>query len=381
LIPGPDLAKRVNESDTIVVATIRSGTTTYAGEKASSDIVLHVRRVLKGTAIPGADIAAFLSGKGSFIYPEASLRAAPPLHGIWYLKSRTGGFEVVPRAPGYGELHLAGTWLPEEAPPGEIGDTPADSVSNEIVSALKWLATTHGDELKPDTRVETVGGRRVPHLLIGKFGSQMFSLRDELRTLPAETTHAAYRTLAGEPSPHLRSTGIAGLISLNDPEGPKRAAADLKQLSETADVTAIVQALMGYDNASDAGAVRAIAGLAESDLEIPLLKETASYALRALHTREAVPAFIVLLDSKQSTVRANALAGICLFVRNAVTVSPDAVRTMAWMTAREPAPFRTAETDRYCWMGGPPEGAARATEHVAFWKTWWLEHAGEFAKR
>jgi hypothetical protein len=376
LVPGPDLARRINESDAIVVATIRSGTTTSVGDRTWSDFVLHIHRVLKGSVIPGMEAGASLKGRGAFVHTEALVRTAPPLHGIWYLKSSGGGFEVVSRAPDNGELHLAGTWLPDEAPPGRMGSTPAESVTNEIISALRWLAATHADELKPVARVETAGGRRPASSTSGSFGGEMMALRDDLRTLPHDTILTAYRELADDSSPHLRVIGVAGLISLNDAEGPKRAAAELKSLSEATDVSPIVDAVFGYYNASDAEAVRAIGRLAEMQLA-KRLTENASYALRVLHTREAAPALIAMLDSDEPTVRANALAGICLFVRNAVTVSPDSVRTMSWMAAREPTPFRTAETDRYCWMGGPPEEAARATDHVAFWKAWWREHAAE----
>lgn len=374
LLPGPDLRRQIQESDAIVVARILNGTTSVAGDRVSSDIVLRVDRVLKGVLVSGTDINATIEGRGDFVFPQTSVRPAPDLYGIWFLKSEGGKYTLLPPAPDYGELYRAVVQLPAEAPAGEQGRTPAESVRNELLSALRWLTRAHGDELRPTTQVETVGNRRVPHITFSKYGGQAAGLTDNLRKLPAEILRSAYLQLADEESPHLRSIAISGLISINDPEGPKRAAAELKALSASAHVNPIVQSLSGYHNANDPDAVRAIARLAETDLPIPLLKENASYALRVLHTKEAVPVLIALLDSDEAPVRANALAGICLFVRNAVTVTPDAVRTMSWMSSREPAPLRTAETDRFCWIGGTPEEAARLTDHVAFWKDWWQNH-------
>jgi hypothetical protein len=377
LIPGPDLARQIDESDAIVVAKVRSGTTTSAGERISSNFVLRVERVLKGAVVPGTDIHASLEGRGDFIYPQTSVRPVPDFYGIWFLKSGTGAYSVVSRAPNHGELHIALTSLPDGAAAPMAGKTPAESVLNELVSSLRWLAAAHRHELKPTRHVETAGDRRVPSFTFGRFGSEFVALAESLRTLPAETVHIAYRQLAEEQSPHLRSLAIAGLTGLNDPEGPKRAAAEFESLSKSVDVNPIVQSVMGYHNASDAGAVRAVAQLAAADASNAGLPENASYSLRVLHTKDAMPALVALLDSDEAAVRANALAGICLFIRNAATVTPDAVRTMAWMTSHEPTPFRSPDTDRYCWMGGMPDEAARLTGHVQFWKAWWREHAAE----
>ena len=48
---------------------------------------------------------------------------------------------MVSRNGDYGELFAAPVLLPEVAPPGRPGTTPAESVLNEIVSGLRWLAT------------------------------------------------------------------------------------------------------------------------------------------------------------------------------------------------------------------------------------------------
>src|SRR5438876_1167063 len=88
LIPQPNLAKRIELADVIVVAKVISGTTLASGSRVSSDIVLHVARVLKGELLPGGDIAAHLEGGGYFGVPNARQSAiTPKLYGIWFLNS------------------------------------------------------------------------------------------------------------------------------------------------------------------------------------------------------------------------------------------------------------------------------------------------------
>ncbi len=96
LIPGPNLAKRIEMADAIVVATLISGTTFASGSQVSNDIVLHVNRVLKGDLIPGSDIAAHLEGRGYFVAPSAKQSPiAEKLYGIWFLSSAARPYVVI----------------------------------------------------------------------------------------------------------------------------------------------------------------------------------------------------------------------------------------------------------------------------------------------
>ena len=92
-----------------------------------------------------------------------------------------------------------------------------------------------------------------------------------------------------------------------------------------------------------------------------------------------MPALITLLDSGDPEVGGQALNGICLFVRNAPIVTPQSIPSGTWRQSREPAPFRTRETDTYCWMNPLPASWA-PPEYKAFWKSWWRDHGPEVTR-
>ena len=83
LVPGPNLAKRVDSSAIIVVAGVVSGTSFASGDRISSDLVLHIDRVLKGDATPGSEIGARLTGRGYFMAANSRQRSVTePVYGI-----------------------------------------------------------------------------------------------------------------------------------------------------------------------------------------------------------------------------------------------------------------------------------------------------------
>jgi hypothetical protein len=342
LVPGANLAERIQKADSIVVAKLNSATTRASGSQVASDITLHVDRVLKGGVIPGTDLAAHLEGRGYFASPTPEqLTTNEKLYGIWFLASSDGRYTVVSRDGKYGELYSAPVLLPEGAPAGKTGETPAASVANELASALRFVT---------DKR----------------------RLLEAFQTLDASTTLPLDREFAADPSAALRVVGIQGLIAANDPEGMKLAAAQWSELAATAEVNPIINALMAYSNASDAEAVRALGALALRDRPEPGLRENAVYALRAIHTKDALPPLMALLDDSAERVRPVALSGLCLYVRNAPVVTPESIPSMSWMQSRPPAPLLNPETEHWCLLGGTKGTAGELDAYVSFWKTWWI---------
>ena len=367
LIPGPNLAKRTEAADLIVVGPLVRGTTSASGSRVSSDIAIEARRVLKGNLVPGTQVAAHLEGRSYFVAPKASQTAIEQrLFGIWFLASDPVRSQVISRDGQFGELYFAAPMLPEEAPAGKPGGSPAESVANEIAAALRWLAETRGG-----------AGRPLP----GAYAGQFRSLTEDLASLGPSRTLPVYMEFAGDASPVLRAAGIQGLIAAGDPEGVKRAAADWDELAAAADVQPIAMSLMGYSNTADADAVRALGVLALRRDAGAGLRESAAYALRAIHTKEALPALAALLEDSGERVQSYALSGFCLFVRNGPTVTPQSVPSMSWMQSREPAPYLTAEAQQYCLMGGGPDPARGMAGYVGFWKSWWNAHRGELEDR
>jgi hypothetical protein len=377
LIPGPNLARRTESADAIVVAKLVGGTTLASGTQVSSDIVLRVDRVLKGDVIPGSTIAAHLEGRGYFTVVNAKQSDAQPLYGIWFLTSAPRPYTVISRDGNFAELHFAPVILPEDAPAGKPGDTPAASVANELVTALRWLVETHGAQLSQRAQHS---GTPEERLLVALSFSQFRTLTDDFSSLNASTTLPVHRQFALDKSAALRAVGIRGLIAANDPEGVKRAAADWSELAASADVGPIASSLMGYSNDRDREAVRALGALALRDPAEPGLRESAVYALRAIHTKETLPALVALLDHKEERVRPYALSGLCLFVRNAPPVTSESIPSMSWLQSRQPVPFLNPETQRYCLLGGLPDRSAELDAYASFWKSWWQKYRVEFGE-
>jgi hypothetical protein len=337
MIPPPNLAKQVEAADAIVVAKLVRGTTVASGDRISSDLILHIDRVLKGNLIPGAEVAATLEGRNLFVGGVRTSSPTPQVYGIWFLSSSS----VLPRLESIGDPFMAPVILPEQAPAGGHGNTPEASVAKELISALRWLAN-------------------------GKSQGEFSTLADNFRTLSPATILPLYRQLATEQSLNLRAVGIQGLIAANEPEGPIQLAADWTQL--TAAYPQIGMPLMSYSNEDPSG-VRALGS--------PALREHAVYALRAIHTKEALSALAALLDSTNVLTQSQALSGFCLFVRNAPTITPQSVPSMAWLQTRPPTPLLNPETERYCHLGGKLDNPSA---HVNFWKSWWSTHQSELER-
>ena len=374
LIPGPNLAKRVELAESIVVAKVVSGTTRGFGSQVSSDIVLHVNRVLKGDLIPGTDVAAHLEGRGYFVVPTVKQSTiTDQLYGIWFLGSTSRPYTVISRDGTYGEIHFAPVLLPEGAPAGSEGEKTETAVANELAAALLWIAQIYPAQLRPDAQrnrtpeQRTAAGRRL---------SQFHSLVEDFRTLNSSATHAIYEQFAKEKSIPIRLAGIEGLIRANDPEGVKRAAMDWDDFASAADIQPLISSLMSYSNADDEEAVRALGALSIRDPAEPGLRQSTVYALRAIHSKQALPALIALLDDKEDRVRSYALSGLCLYVRNAPTVTPESVPSMSWLQSRPPTPLLNPETQRYCLLGGMIDRATQDV-YVSFWKSWWNQHQVE----
>ncbi|PWT90250.1 MAG: hypothetical protein C5B56_05760 [Proteobacteria bacterium] len=346
LVPSPNLEKRIESSDAIIVGTLIRGMTTASGDRVSTDLVLKVDRVLKGNLMAGDEATAHLEGRAAFIAPAVTTKPIEQrFHGIWLLKGTALPYTVISRDGNSGELGWAVVSLPESAPPGAIGKTPAESVANELAAALRWLAPQSAESL--------------------------LDLAMSFATLEAGQTIPWYREFSGAGAARLRVVGIQGLIAANQPDGPVKAAADWADLAGKADIHPIVNAVMQYSN-EDPAAIGALAALAARPDAEAGLRENVAYALRAIHTRAALPGLAALLDDPSARARSYALSGLCLFVRNAPTVTPQSIPSMSWMQVRQPTPFLTPETEPHCLLGGM---APDADSHILFWKSWWAQHA------
>lgn len=164
---------------------------------------------------------------------------------------------------------------------------------------------------------------------------------------PADSsiTLPAYKQFVLEDPPPLRAFGVAGLIAAGEPEGVIRAAAEWSEYRP--------RRRPGSRRARVAGRRRA---------------RTATECRR-------------VLDDRDDQVRPYALSGLCLFVRNAPTVTGQSVVLMSWLQSRQPAPYLTPATQRYCLLGGKSNPPPDLDAYVSFWKSWWSEHRADVEGR
>ena len=383
IVALPDLAQALRASDTVVVARAVSGNARISTAGASSELLLRVIRVIEGEVTAGSQIAIKTQGSGSYIIGPASKMAhswtVEPFTALWFLRRQGERYAVVPVAPGSGEPARASLRLLEGASPAPESNELHRAVALEIIATLRLMATTHKNEIKPRYNVQTINGQVDRSYAFGNYAWQALQLSEALATLgDRPTLLAVYRELAADQAGYLRAIGIAGLIAANDPAGPKQAAAELRSLFREADLSPIAISLMGYRNPEDREAILALGRIATefADLDMPWLQKGAARALNSLHTKDTLPTLITLLDSDDAEVGGLALNGICLFVRNRPVLTPESIPTGSSRQSGEPAPFRTKETDAYCWMNPLPASWAPAA-CKAFWKTWWHDHGEE----
>ena len=181
------------------------------------------------------------------------------------------------------------------------------------------MAISHPKEIAPVYHVQVINGQVDRSYGAGPYAAKALQLNEAIGTLgDAETLSPVYRELAAGPAGYLRAIGIAGLIAANDPAGPKQAAAEIQTLFHEAYLSPIATSLWRYHNLSDPAAIVAIGRLATESIDLDMLElqRSAAPSLYNLHTSQALPALVALLNSSDPEVGGLALSA---FVCSRVT--------------------------------------------------------------
>jgi hypothetical protein len=306
-----------------------------------------------------------------------------PFTALWFFREKQAPYTVVPVTTGAGEPERASFWLPDESPgtSAPTGDVTR-AVAEEIVAALRTLATAHPAEIRPIYHVQTINAKTDRSYAQTGLASSALALSEALETLDNQTDLLGlYREMASDRPAYLRAIGIAHLIALNDPAAPKQAAAEFRDLVREAYVAPVAMSLNAYRNSDDIEALRAIGRLATDYqyLDMPLLTRSAVEALIAIHTKDTLPTLFTLLDSSDAVVVGRALNGICLFIRNSPIVRLGRVPMISMLQTGQQAPYLTPETDAHCNVS-PSTNDNNQPKVREFWKRWWQEHKCEVVK-
>lgn len=339
-----------DRADAVVVGEVSSGQQT--GSHVS--FMLRVDRALKGSIAPGTVV--------SVEWARAPVVSTPLQHsgeyGVWFLQAAsTGAWHLLPATHSNAPIPLALACYP--LPKGSVPSVITTAASPHDLVALELAAG------------------------LGQFdrrGVQFYRAANGLLSIPASPAVASvHRLLVKSADPQLQVVGLIGLVQQGD-------AASLEQVPQFQEAMSAsilsTQMVLAVQHVRDGAprTVEALGRLVTGPTVGVGIQAAAAEALRTIHTRESLPFLVAMLDSPSLKIRHQGLAGLSMFVLNLPIQTPEMGPSMTWLTPQGPAPYRTADTDRYSVaFGVEPEG--RQAEYVTFWKGWWARMQNQLSMK
>lgn len=187
------------------------------------------------------------------------------------------------------------------------------------------------------------------------------------------------QALRAQSDPEVKLIALAGLLGSSEPSSALSEIADNIDLLPKLDVAAglITVSIRGIDS-PDATVVSSL-GRLTSVPSLPYLESSVGEALATIHTREALPFLARLLDSKAPRAREQAIRGFSRYVDNLPIPQANDQITGKSHIPRGPAPYRTAETDRFSLSRRLLLGESD-TDYIQFWKLWWARMQNELGR-
>lgn len=337
----------VDRADAVVIGEVLSGH--HAGRTATCTLI--VRRTVKGRLLPNDRMN--LSWTSGFSYDDDLTGR----YGLWFLnESAAGSWSLlhVKRDSPYLPLSKSGSEriaIPTGVPVLPPAETAEDRMGAELVLALQAYRTPQ------DIRAAA---------------SELVALEN------TPFVGSLFKVLRANVDPELKAIGLAGMLKRNDVTALIEIAGNIDQLSKVQARPLVLSAIMSRRDVSPE-AIQALGKISSSsDFDVQF---SAGDALAELHTRDTVPFLAQLLDSPHKMTREAAMRGLSLFVENLPIATPDNVwNGKANIPRPGPAPYRTAETDRYS-LSHRRLGSTDDTEYVQFWKSWWAKMRSGFQVR
>jgi hypothetical protein len=325
-----------DQADAIVVGQLQTGQ--QNGNSVS--FVLSVARSAKGNFTTGATIN--VSGACC----KAASRSLQGQYGLWFLKKAGSQWTFLPVNQGGAFLEssaffpLSTTSLPASLGIASGPSTVYDQVAVELATALQ-SSTDH---------------LQFVNLASGLLGVGASAVTSEL-----------YSGFRASPDPQLRFLGLTGLWGAGDVSA-------LTEIADNADQIPglYVRQLLGRTicsaNQTDPPVIAALGKLAAS----PTMQACAAMTLMYIHTVPTLPFLAQLLDSDNALARECAIRGFSRFVDNLPVATQDNAINAEGLIPQGPAPYRTAQTDRYSLSITPLRSASFSeAEYLTFWKSWW----------
>jgi hypothetical protein len=329
-------------ADLVVVATVDS--IAEPGGLVTPDVAvrIHVVNVWKGSA-PSETLLAGV--------PALSRRAPGPIAlsnarvgktGVWFLKSGTPKYQILPRlrftySPG--DLFLP---LPDGASP-ELGTSPLDDRLMAFI--VQWYQS-----------LEKPGGMLDDSMLLLSFE------RWHADGATSPQAFSVLEPLIHSSSPTRRLAGLAAAMRAGSLDAMTLAVAEAPVLQSNPRFSLIVSAI--GECPKDASWLAPLQRLAALHLDIPGVDIAVVAALRTIGTKAVLPGMAEELDSKDPKAQLGAASyfGVFTLLANAQgEILPSAPI----------GPFATPDTRAYTPRAEKP---TTPSEYAQFWKAWWAGH-------
>ncbi len=376
---GPiDLRVAAAQADFIVIGDMREGFELESKQALHVEGNVHVLQSIAGEMRPGAILPLSWDSPPLSQVEKPTRHSITPQLSLWFVKKLpSGGYTGMPVHPGSPFWEDAFVRWPAvcPAPPQADSANATERVIRAIGHALACMANWPGMDLKPVIRLQGSGGGQQVSAFMNEQQAVFWQLAEAFSSLKQPAREEIDQSFARSSSPHLQLIGLADLIREGRPQAVLKAEQVLDWLKDRTLISALLQSVSVYHNDSSPDAVRALGLMATKHGS--LLTKSAAHPLRIIHTQEAMPFLVALLDDVDPQVQSTALSGICSFILDLPTDTPESRNRI--MTS-EPCPrprWLTDETERNCWLGGGIPYTPRPKAVKDFWRTWWLRHGVE----
>jgi len=191
-------------------------------------------------------------------------------------------------------------------------------------------------------------------------------------------TKTLFQTVRTGTQPELRFLALARAMKAGDPTALGEVASNAAVLPQLLARHFVSLAIAGQGFSASPELVAplsVIAGCADPSLQV-----SAADALMSIHTQATLPALASLLSSADPQTRELAMKGLSRFVDNLPSATRQNVINLKSIMPQGPAPYKTADTDRYSLstrsLVNAPESEAA---YLQFWKSWWATMKNQLA--
>jgi hypothetical protein len=333
------LKERVDQSDAVVIGT--AGTRVQGDLNVSFDLA--VERVLKGTVSPQEIIHVSHAWQPGIVIsngPEQLISI--PIRGLWFLRRAPTGWDILADESANGPASL---FLPVSATP-IASQNASSSNTSPIDSAVSEIAASVGSS------------RGRAEQLISNLGS-----------LNTPTVVGVLTDFSKSQNPAVRSEGLAGLLSRNQPGSLSLLTQLWPSIKDDPAAEDVVFALKYSFRDTSSKSVVELVNIAESPSTVAQVREAAITALAAVHTKEALLFLASLLSSDDPDERMKGVWGLSSFANGCPPQTPDNVASGDYLHFKYASEYRTKETiDHFAFRRGPKK---EEDDAVAYWLNWW----------